>query len=239
MQCRRITGRLIGIISVALCIPAAASRAADPDPDNRIDHLVVGDTYWIRVERQDVPQDISGDLVKATDRWIVLARLMEGRSDYGVPVLSSIPHINRLFKNVGIGRVNEYAWIPRDAVTIRGRVHAANPLAVDPPAGDEPSLRADCEVSYIGAENKADEHYGKLEAISENQLTLLESESYTVEVRKPGWSKLPWIGGYFVESRTETREKRTEIARGDLLCIHARIAERGSPAPDRQASIRP
>jgi general secretion pathway protein D len=31
-------------------------------------------------------------------------RLSEGRNEFGVPILSKIPYVNRLFKNVGIGR---------------------------------------------------------------------------------------------------------------------------------------
>ena len=33
-----------------------------------------------------------------------LKRLSEGRNEYGPPILSKIPYINRLFKNVGYGR---------------------------------------------------------------------------------------------------------------------------------------
>lgn len=33
-----------------------------------------------------------------------IKRLSEGRSEFGVPVLNKIPYLNRLFKNVGIGR---------------------------------------------------------------------------------------------------------------------------------------
>jgi general secretion pathway protein D len=33
-----------------------------------------------------------------------IKRLSEGRSEFGVPILSKIPYVNRLFKNVGIGR---------------------------------------------------------------------------------------------------------------------------------------
>ncbi len=33
-----------------------------------------------------------------------IKRLSEGRNEFGVPILSKIPYINRLFKNVGIGR---------------------------------------------------------------------------------------------------------------------------------------
>ena len=33
-----------------------------------------------------------------------IKRLSEGRNEFGVPVLSKVPYVNRLFKNVGIGR---------------------------------------------------------------------------------------------------------------------------------------
>src|SRR5262249_37127733 len=33
-----------------------------------------------------------------------IKRLSEGRNEFGVPILSKVPYLNRLFKNVGIGR---------------------------------------------------------------------------------------------------------------------------------------
>jgi general secretion pathway protein D len=33
-----------------------------------------------------------------------IKRLSEGRNEFGVPILDEIPYVNRLFKNVGIGR---------------------------------------------------------------------------------------------------------------------------------------
>ena len=36
-----------------------------------------------------------------------IKRLQEGRNEQGVPVLSKFPYINRLFKNVGIGRTTQ------------------------------------------------------------------------------------------------------------------------------------
>ena len=33
-----------------------------------------------------------------------IKRLAEGRNEQGVPMLSKLPYINRLFKNVGVGR---------------------------------------------------------------------------------------------------------------------------------------
>src|SRR5205807_4618843 len=36
-----------------------------------------------------------------------LKRLSEGRNEFGPPILSKVPYINRLFKNVGYGREAE------------------------------------------------------------------------------------------------------------------------------------
>src|SRR5205085_4186076 len=36
-----------------------------------------------------------------------LKRMSEGRNEFGPPVLSKLPYINRLFKNVGYGRETE------------------------------------------------------------------------------------------------------------------------------------
>ena len=33
-----------------------------------------------------------------------IKRLSEGRNERGVPMLSKLPYVNRLFRNVGIGR---------------------------------------------------------------------------------------------------------------------------------------
>ncbi|HRF02525.1 MAG TPA: hypothetical protein PLI18_18575, partial [Pirellulaceae bacterium] len=36
-----------------------------------------------------------------------IKRLQEGRNERGVPMLSKLPFVNRLFKNVGIGRTSQ------------------------------------------------------------------------------------------------------------------------------------
>ena len=40
-----------------------------------------------------------------------IKRLSEGRNEFGVPILSKIPYLNRLFKNVGIGRETQSLMI--------------------------------------------------------------------------------------------------------------------------------
>jgi general secretion pathway protein D len=36
-----------------------------------------------------------------------IKRLSEGRNEFGIPLLSKVPYINRLFRNVGIGRTTD------------------------------------------------------------------------------------------------------------------------------------
>ncbi len=230
--------RHVAIMSVMLLVAPALARAADSDADNRIDYLVVGDWYRIRFERHDVQQEFNGDFAKVTDRWIVLHTLSEGRNERGVPVLSAIPHINRLFKNVGIGQTHEYVWIPRDGATIRGHLRAANPRSFEPPSEDEPTPGTVCEISFIGPDHKIAERSGKLQAISPDQLTLLESETVSVEVPKPGWSKLPVVGGHLTDTRTETLESLDDIALKDLVCIRIHVPGYAGPVPSDQASVR-
>ena len=35
-----------------------------------------------------------------------IKRLSEGRTERGIPLLEKVPYVNRLFKNVGIGRAS-------------------------------------------------------------------------------------------------------------------------------------
>jgi Flp pilus assembly secretin CpaC len=48
-------------------------------------------------------------------------RTREGRNEFGPPVLSKVPYVNRLFKNVGYGRETEYLLV---MVTPRVVAHA-------------------------------------------------------------------------------------------------------------------
>jgi hypothetical protein len=224
-----------GCLAAAIALFATSVVQAG-DPDTHIEHLVVGDGYFIQVEQHGVQQVLSGNFAKQTDHWIVLHQLSEGRNETGVPVVSKFPYVNRLFKNVGIGRTDELLWIPRDAATIRGRIRAINPASAEAPISDEPSTRTLCRVIFVGDDHKVAEHEGKIEKIANDQLTLSADETVSFEVRKPGWSNLPLVGGYFVNTRTETREAHSQFARSDILCI--RIVNALRPSPEDQASVR-
>lgn len=225
--------------TIALCIVsvAAAARGHESDADTRIEHLVPGDGYFVQVAPHGVEQVVSGDLAKLSDHWIMLVSISSAdRIEHGVPVLSHIPHINRLFKNVGIGRSQEDVWIPRDAATIRGRIRRLKAAPLEPPAGDEPPMRVDCHITSIGGDSKLVERDGKLTAIAADRLTLLVTETVNVEVRKPGWSSLPLVGGYFIDTRQEMHQSFIDIPAGDIASVRFRSS--CSLSLDDQASLR-
>jgi hypothetical protein len=227
---------LVALLASVILHAASIVQAGEPDPDTRIEHLVVGDGYHIQVERHGVQDVVSGNFAKETDRWIVLHLLSEGRNERGVPVLSSLPLVGRRFKTISFGRTDEEIWIPRDAATIRGRIRAVKPNPTDAPSGDDPSPQAACWVVFVGDDHKVAEREGKIEKFADDQLTLTASETFSFEVRKPGWSNLPLVGGYFVNTRTETRETHPQFARGDILCV--RISNPVPVPPEDQASVR-
>ncbi|HEY2148309.1 MAG TPA: hypothetical protein VGH32_10255, partial [Pirellulales bacterium] len=87
-------------------------------------------------------------------------------------------------------------------------------------------------------DHKIAERAGKLKAISPDRLTLLETETVSVEVARPGRSKLPVVGGHFTDTHTETLESLHDIARKDLVCIRIRVPGYAGPVPSDQASMR-
>ena len=80
-----------------------------------------------------------------------LKTLSEGRNEFGPPVLSKIPYLNRLFKNVGIGRETQHIMImvtPRIIINAEeeinqteGRGSSAPARGSDPGPGDRTTGR--------------------------------------------------------------------------------------------------
>jgi type II secretory pathway component GspD/PulD (secretin) len=65
-----------------------------------------------------------------------LKRLSEGRQEFGPPVLSKIPYINRLFKNTGYGRDTESLMImvtPRIIINEEEEIKQTNVISTPPP----------------------------------------------------------------------------------------------------------
>ncbi len=78
----------------------------DGDPIDRDDEEVV--TSGSTVQLPTLGQTSVSTTVTVPDGGTILLggikRLREGRTERGVPLLNKLPYINRLFKNVGIGR---------------------------------------------------------------------------------------------------------------------------------------
>ena len=78
----------------------------DPDVDDAFDVETVEEGTTIQLPTLATTQ--ISTVVSVPDGGTVLLggikTLSEGRTERGVPFLSNIPYVNRLFKNVGIGR---------------------------------------------------------------------------------------------------------------------------------------
>jgi len=75
------------------------------------DTIVETETSGVTIQLPTVGFTTINTVVSVPDGGTVLMggikRMKEGRSERGVPFLSNVPYINRLFKNVGIGRETE------------------------------------------------------------------------------------------------------------------------------------
>jgi hypothetical protein len=202
--------------NATVVVPAAT-------PPTNIQHLKIGDWYEVTVQRGDASRQLSGTLVKTTDRWIVLFTNVEGRTERGVPVMSKVPYVNRLFKNVGIGRATTYHWLPREATTIRGRTMANKEIALPTPQGDFPPADAQSTVE-IRQDNQAAEHRGKL-TFQHDQLTCRSERLVAKERRVPVLGAIPVVGQAFRSEEFVSEEQTYEIALDAVLCINDDSAE--------------
>ncbi|HBO43469.1 MAG TPA: general secretion pathway protein GspD [Planctomycetaceae bacterium] len=79
-----------------------------PDDSTKENNVLTTETQGTTVQLPTYSSISVSTTVSVPDGGTVLLggikRLSEGRSEYGTPILNKIPYINRLFKNVGIGR---------------------------------------------------------------------------------------------------------------------------------------
>jgi hypothetical protein len=183
--------------------PAASAKAAPRDK------LVIGDAYMLEVKRGGVTRTFGGNLLKATDKWIVLRRVAAGRNDYGIPLLSALPKVGTMFRRSYESLVEDDLWIPREAATIESHRQVKSAATTKPVLGSEPPTRSRCGVAY-GHGEKFVLHEGELTAIAEDKVTLLTT-------------------GIFYS------QYHQKISRGDLFCIsipvvlsNVRMTERDS-----------
>jgi len=204
--------RRAGLILLLPALPALAQETGN----SAIDELVLGDQYVLDVQRPGGREKYDGELIKVTDKWLVLQQRRESRNECGVPILSKLPYTGRLFRNVGIGRWEEQLWIPRDAAIVQGRIQDEDGVASAEPEGEGPELQRDCSVSL----NKVGHlTQGKLTAVADEEIVLSVASTMTTQTPLPVLGKLPLIGGAFNRTQTQEISEDQRIAMADVLCI--------------------
>jgi hypothetical protein len=158
-------------------LPLAERSAASPQ-------LTEGDAYTIAVKRGEAKKAFGGNLVKATDRWIVLRRITTGSNESKVPVLSSIPKIGTAFRRTNSGTIEEDLWIPRDAAEIESHIRVANAAKLKPVLGTQPPTRFRCAMT-LNENGAAVRRDGNLASIGAKGVILLTPGSiWTQKQRK-------------------------------------------------------
>lgn len=205
-------------------VQTSATAAAAPEmAPTDIRRLVLGDSYRIAVKRQQTTAEYDGIFVKATRDWIVLMTIAEGRSEHSTPVLRDIPYVNRLFRNVGIGRTTLFHWLPRGAAVVKGRMMASKMPALLAPHGEQPANPSQCEADVVKDGKQLDDL--TLVAIDPRHLTCRRSYSETVQHPSPVLGKLPLVGDSFTRQETEFKQEELNIPLTDVLCITERVPD--------------
>jgi hypothetical protein len=211
MRAISIGGSLVALV-LMLGAGALGKDKNASSPDNS---LVVGDGYILHVERHGVAQKFRGDVVKLTDRWIVLRRVTVSRVDRQIPVLATLPVVGAVFHTSIPQRHDEFCWIPRDAATVEKRIHAAKPAEIKPPDGDEPQTKVACRVE-LARGTKLIQREGGMQAVT--------PDSVTVDVTTTIPFEMPTSAvGFFTTASDSKRPKfrytREQFAREDILCV--------------------
>jgi hypothetical protein len=197
------------------------------------DDFVPGDSYTIDVQCQGVAKRVRGDFVKATDRWIVLRKVSEGRGD--ARGLAGSRQSQRAEK----GRQTEIFWIPREIATITDWSHAKSPQPTTEVDDESPPLNTMCRV-VAAEEDKAVAVRGSLTKITDDSI-ILSDEQLVYEKREvPVLGGLPLIGAAFGKVSAAKENVRSDIPRESVLCIHIVLPNSDEPTGDEaQATVKP
>ncbi len=210
--------------AIGQVIPATATTVVPAAQSTDISHLEVGDKYEIVVERQGVKKQYSGTLVKMNDRWLVLHSVVEGRTEQGVPLVSKLPSTNkRLFRNVGIGRANQFYWIPREAAVVQGRSMSHEKRELLTPQGDEPTSGSQCWVDVV-KDGKVVDGFSTI-TLGDEYLKCHLHFTKAVDHPSPVLGKLPIIGNSFKTRIYKTEELNLQFRWNDVMCISEQADE--------------
>jgi hypothetical protein len=194
------------VVSVALAPLAATVASAQvpaqtkPSPPMVVQQmdapLALGEEYALTAGRAQVSERYDGNLVLTNRNWMVLRRVSEGRQEQAAPIVGVIPYIERHFKNVSIGRQEEFIWIPRSAVSKTERLSTSTrdkatgiiqAAAHTAPQGAAPPLGTDCSINIVDARQLA-RHQGRLAKLGGGKLTLA-CQRAEIRERPPGGMK--------------------------------------------------
>jgi hypothetical protein len=217
-MCRRSTGCFVlGCLFLLAARPAHGQEAVAVSLTEPVaDDFVPGDSYTIDVQCQGVAKRVRGDFVKATDRWIVLRKISEGRGPDAPknPLAGSQASLR-----ANIELQTEIFWIPREIATITDWTHAKNPPPTTEVEDDSPPLNTMCRV-VAADEDKAVAVRGNLTAISDDSIILSDKQVVYEKQEVPVLGRLPVIGAAFGKVSTATENVRSSIPRESVLCIH-------------------
>lgn len=211
-------------------VAPASATVVLPTQSSSIEQLVIGDRYEVAVQRGEAKEQYHGTLVKVTDRWLVLLNKYETRTERGVPVAAKVPYLNRLFRNVGIGRSMAYRWIPREAATIRGRTIAEKNELLPTPKSDFPTAEEQVTVRLRNDQGVVGEDEWWV-SFHDDQITCHYLEFETVVKRTPVLGNLPLVGGAFTQEKAVAHEKNREFPLSDVLSIVDSSAMQDSEEP--------
>lgn len=212
MRATQIYWSFVAVILVLAAAASAKEKLSKAPADNS---LVVGDGYFLRVERNGAGKQFRGDLVKLTDRWIVLRRISVSSLRREIPVLSTIPLVGGVFYASIPERHDEFLWIPREAATVEKRIQPAKPLVIKAPEGDEPPTKVACAVELVVGK-KAVQREGGMQAIKDDKVTLAVTTTIPFEMPTSALGAITSAGD---SKRPKARYSREQFARKDILCV--------------------
>jgi hypothetical protein len=210
---------LLGTLLAASSILLTRQPATAASPEALLEP---GRTYTLTVARDGVTQQASGSVLALTPDWVVMAREVDVRTVRAVPTRIPWP-FNRLFKNVGLGRVIEVMWIARAHIASAEPDSQMPPTPIALPAGDShPPLDAECTIESVEQSERIARD-GALTRLSDDAATLDLEYSVAAARPLPILGSLPGIGRYFHQVQARTVRATRDIPCGDILCIRMQL----------------
>ncbi len=116
-----VSGAVVLPLVLAVGVPwlLALSAPSEPEKSNSVveerNLLPWGQECTVLIEQGESAFELHGRLKQAGAEWLVISARSEA-PEVGVPMLTKLPHTNRLFKNVGAPVRSQDYWIPRQRI---------------------------------------------------------------------------------------------------------------------------